>query len=74
MMANFGIFCLKNVLMDDKLEMEIPMGEEKQHADESSGPFTSLTKVVPDPYKLELSDRTRNLIILHISDNVLRKV
>lgn len=54
----------------------VPMmkSEEKQPLNESSDRSSPLTNVILDPNKVEKSEKTKNLIFLHISNNVLRKV
>lgn len=76
MMAHFGILGLKDVLTDHKLEMveTIPSSSESQIEEDGATASESLTKVVPDPSKIEKSEKAMGLIVTSVGDHVLRKI
>lgn len=77
MMAHFGVSGLKEVVLSDNFEIEVPLTKEegKKVADddgEKSG--GSQTKTILDLIKLEKDERAKDMIILNISNQVLRKI
>lgn len=81
MMAHLGYFGLKDALTDSKMEMQVPLtkSEEKQvqtddDDDDDKSSSEPLTKTVPDPIKIEKSEKAKNLMIMNLGDKVLRKI
>lgn len=76
MMVTLGVHGLKSIWTDDKLDMKVPLSkkEEKQPFDGDTSPSKPLTKFFPDPVKFEKDDQAKNLIILNIGYNVLKKI
>ena len=77
MIAHIGFSGLKEVVLSDNFEIEVLLTKEEGKKvadgdeDESKG---SQTKMVLDPIKLEKDERAKDMIILNISNQVLRKI
>ena len=80
MMAHLGYRGLKDVLTDTKLEKVISISKSEGKKIESDGDDDNKstseeeTKTVPDPVKIEKSERAKNLIVMNLGDKVLRKI
>lgn len=74
MMAHFGVSGLKEVVLSDNFEIEVPVTKEegKKVDDDDSG--TSEVKTILDPVKLEKDEKAKDMIILNIGNQVLRKI
>lgn len=73
MMAHFGVLGLKDILTDETLLMDPPStkeeseGETKNAEEETTG-----SKI--DPEKLKKSEKAKDLIVLNVGNQVLRKI
>lgn len=68
---------MKEVILSDNFEIEEALTKEegkKTDEDDQEKESTSQTKKILNPVKVEKDDRAKNLIILNISDHVLRKI
>lgn len=76
MMAHFGVSGLKEVVLSDNFEIEVPLTKEegKKAEDDDDESVGSETKKILDPIKLEKDERAKDMIILNISNQVLRKI
>lgn len=75
MMAHFGVSGLKEVVLSDNFEIEVPVTKSEGKAvddDDSAG--ASDTKTILDPVKLEKDEKAKDMIILNIGNQVLRKI
>ncbi|CAA7029216.1 unnamed protein product [Microthlaspi erraticum] len=76
MMAHFGVAGLKDVILSDDFGMSVDEVKTEIQQTEA-GPVevkVSESKLVPDPVKLEKDERAKDMIIVNISDFVLRKI
>ena len=77
MMAHFRVSGLKEVVLSDNFEIEVPLTKEEgkkvsdDDDDESGG---SQTKTISDPIRLEKYERAKEMTILNISNHVLQKI
>ena len=77
MLAHFGVLGLKGILTDEKLLKDPPSEREELEAamkDPQKG-LVGVSDVGPsiDPVKLEKSEKAKDLIVLNVGNQVLRK-
>lgn len=78
MLAHFGVLGLKEVLTDNKLLKEKstpkdePASAEKDHQKGKEEPEDSAATI--DPEKFEKSEKAKDLIVLNVGNQVLRKI
>ena len=77
MLAHFGVLGLKGILTDEKLLKDPPSEREELEAvtkDPQKG-LAGVSDAGPSiPVKLEKSEKTKDLIVLNVGNQVLRKI
>ncbi|WZY87898.1 hypothetical protein YC2023_044633 [Brassica napus] len=73
MMAHFGVLGLKDILTDETLLLDPPK-EEAEGDTKVTGDGTTESSSKIDPAKLEKSEKAKDLIIVNVGNQVLRKI
>ena len=75
MMAHFGVIGLKDILTDEKLLMDSPVNKE-EGVDTLKETEKKEAEGVPtiDPVKLGKSEKAKDLIVVNVGNQVLRKI
>ena len=75
MMAHFGVLGLKDILTDEKLLMDSPVNKE-EGVDTLKETEKKEAEGVPtiDPVKLGKSEKAKDLIVVNVGNQVLRKI
>ena len=75
MMAHFRVSGLKEVVLSDNFEIEVTATkEEGKKGDDDDDSVTTESKTILDPVKLEKDEKAKDMIILNIGNQVLRKI